>query len=192
MKRLDQSQCGAAAPGTEWGAVPHELTGWYAIQVRPKSERMVAQVLTGKGYEVFLPLCLLRRRWSDRVTYVEQPVISNYVFCQLSDRAVAPVVTTPGVIRFVGCGRSLYPIAADEMEALQRIDAFRLRAEPWPCLHEGQLVEILDGPLRGIRGRLIKVKSADRLVITVSLLQRAVSVEVNVGSALPIQERQSA
>jgi len=155
---------------------------WYAVQVRPKSERFTSQLLGAKGYEPFFPLYRSRRRWSDRIKELELPLIPNYVFCRVLPDAMGNIVTTPGVVRLVGAGRT--PIAVDdrEIDALQRIDALRLDARPWPFFHEGQWVEILDGPLAGVRGVLLRVKSAHRLVVSVSLLQRSVAVELDASS----------
>lgn len=153
--------------------------GWYAVQVRPKAERFVAHLLDAKGYEPFVPLYQQRKRWSDRVKVLELPLIPNYVFCRATDETFGAIVTTPGVVRIVGAGRTPLPIDADEMDALRRIDGYRLRAEPFPFFRVGQLVEIQDGALRGVRGVLLRVKSAHRLVVSVSLLQRSVAVELD-------------
>jgi transcription antitermination factor NusG len=155
---------------------------WYAVQVRPKSERCTSQFLHAKGYDPFLPLYPCRRRWSDRIKELHLPLIPNYLFCRVTSEAIGAIVTTPGVIRIVGAGRT--PIAIDdhEISALQRIDALRLSARPWPFLREGQTVQVTDGPLAGTRGVLLRVKSAQRLVVSVSLLQRSVAVELDANS----------
>src|SRR5262245_37482051 len=126
-------------------------SGWYAVHVRPKCERLVADLLAAKAYETFLPLYLEHRHWSDRIKAVELPLIPSYVFCRVTAETVGRIVTTPHVIRIVGAGRLPIAIDAQEIDALQRIDAHRLRAEPWPFLRAGQLVEITDGPLGGVR-----------------------------------------
>ena len=161
-------------------------SGWYAVQVRPKCERLVAELLCTKGYDQFLPLYVERRRWSDRIKTLELPLIPQYVFCRATPDAVGRIVTTPRVIRIVGCGRTPVAVDPEEMEALQRIDAHRLRAEPWPFLHPGQSVEIRGGPLDGVRGVLARVKTGHRLVVSVTLLQRAVAVEVDAYSVIAL------
>lgn len=159
---------------------------WFAVQVRPKAERSVASLLGQKGYQPFLPMYMDRRRWSDRTKQLEVPLIPSYVFCRSTGDAIGRVVTTPGVIRIVGAGRT--PIAVDpgEIEALQRIDAFRLRAQPFPFFHEGQIVEVLAGPLKGARGKLIRIKTGDRLAISITLLQRSVAVEIDAAVVAPV------
>jgi len=154
-------------------------SGWYAVQVQPKCERFVAELLASKGYERFLPLYVERRRWSDRIKSLEVPLIPHYVFCRIAAESVGRIVTTPRVVRIVGCGRTPVPVDPQEIDTLQRIDACRLSAEPWPFLRVGQTVEIRSGPLNGTRGVLLRIKGADRLIVAVTLLQRAVAVEVD-------------
>jgi transcription antitermination factor NusG len=164
-------------------------SGWYAIHVRPKCERFVANLLAAKQYETFLPLYKERRRWSDRIKAVELPLIPNYVFCGLTGDTIGRVVTTPGVIRIVGAGRTPIAIEAAEMTALQRVDTLRLSAEPWPFLHVGELVELTDGPLSGVRGVLLRIKNEHRLIVSVSLLQRSIAVELDAASVISLAGR---
>jgi transcription antitermination factor NusG len=154
------------------------------VQVRPKAERFVARLLAGKGYDPFVPLFLERRRWSDRIKVLELPLIPHYVFCQVAAAAMGAIVTTPGVIQIIGAGRTPVPVDAHEIDALRRIDALRLNAKPWPFLREGQTVQICGGPLDGVRGVLIRIKSATRLVVSASILQRSVAVELDAESVI--------
>jgi len=143
-------------------------------------------MLAMKGYETLLPLYVEQRRWSDRIKALHRPLIPNYVFCHVTDDAIGPVVTTPRVVRMVGAGRSPIQVYAHEIEALRRIDANRLRAEPWPFAHIGQTVELRDGPLSGIRGVLVRIKGEHRLVVSVTLLQRSVAVEVEAQAVVAV------
>jgi transcription antitermination factor NusG len=161
-------------------------SGWYAVQVQPKCERFVAELLGAKGYERFVPFYMARRRWSDRTKVLELPLIPHYVFCRITADAIGPIVTTPRVVRIVGCGRTPIPVDQQEIDALQRIDGCRLQAEPWPFLRVGQEVAICGGPLDGVRGVLVRHKGADRLIVSVTLLQRAVAVEVDAQSVIPV------
>jgi transcription antitermination factor NusG len=153
--------------------------GWYALHVKSHAERSVARVLAEKGYEHFLPLYTCRRRWSDRVKMIELPLFPNYLFSRITATSVGRVIDTPGVMRIVGAANVPLPIDDSEIEALKQIVASRLAAEPWPFLHIGQSVAITAGPLSGLRGVLVRVASRDRLVVSVSLLQRSVAVEID-------------
>jgi transcription antitermination factor NusG len=150
---------------------------WFALRVKPRTERVVADALAGKGYEQFLPLHKERKRWSDRVKVVETPLFAGYVFCRFDVQHRLPILTTPGVMHVVGIGKTPYPIDEDEVASLRVVVDSGLQVESWPYLHVGQRIQIVSGPLTGSSGILQSVKSRDRLVVSISLLQRSVSVE---------------
>jgi transcription antitermination factor NusG len=152
---------------------------WFALQVRPRCEKLVSASLTAKGYEAFLPLYRSRRCWSDRTKELELPLFDCYVFCRLNVEHRLPVLIIPGVLRFVGIGKMPLPVAEAEIAALQTIVRSGAAAEPWPHLRVGQRVCIEHGPLRGVEGMLVEVKGFHRLVVSVSLLQRSVAVEID-------------
>jgi transcription antitermination factor NusG len=168
---------------------PLTLSGaqWYALHVRERYEKTVSAVLRNKGYEEFLPLYRSRRRWSDRMTEVELPLLPGYVFCHLdlNDRRT-PIVTTPGVIQILGAGRVPMPVADCEIAALHAIIESGLPAEPWPYLVAGTVVRIDHGSLAGMEGIFVEVRKRHRLVVSVTLLQRSVAVEIDGGWATPI------
>src|SRR3954468_16827711 len=100
--------------------MPYELP-WFALRVRPRYEKQVAQSIESKGIASFLPLYSVRRSWSDRTKEVELPLFDGYVFCQtdLNDRL--PVLVTPGVMHIVGVGTTPVPIEQHEMDAIRTI-----------------------------------------------------------------------
>ena len=157
----------------------HSKSDWYAIRVRPRFEKQIAESIASKGIETFLPLYYARRRWSDRVKQIGLPLFDGYVFCQADLNHQMPVLSTPGVIHFVGIGKTPEPIERDEVEALRQIVEAGSMARPWPFLREGERVRIEDGPLRGVEGILARVGDTDQVVVSVTLLQRSVAVQVD-------------
>ena len=153
---------------------------WFAVQVWSGREHLSARHLSQRGYEVFLPSYRDRRRWSDRIKVVERALFAGYVFCRLAPAVFGKIVTTPGVLGIVGDGTRPVSIPTPEVEAIQRIVAASLSTEPWSIPRVGQRVRIELGPLRGIEGVVQMVRNQQRLVVGVSLLQRAVAVEVDV------------
>ena len=160
---------------------------WYALQIRQRTERITTELLSQKGYEPFLPTYLLKRRWSDRVKVLDVPLFPGYVFCRLDPLVRLPVLTTPGVISIVGLGKEPAAIPEREMDHVRRIVESTTSAEPWPYLTCGDQVTISDGPLRGVEGILSVVKSSCKLVVSITLLQRSVAVEVDRQAVLPRQ-----
>src|SRR6266699_5591238 len=162
---------------------------WVALHVRNRSEKLVETSLLSKGIEVFLPLYAARRRWSDRVKELQLPLFYGYVFCKLNLLHRMPALTIPGVIQFVGIGRTPVPIEEEEIVALQSVIKSGLPSMPWPFLQVGQKVRVEHGPLRDLEGILLQAKGSHRLVLSVSLLQRSVAVEVDRDSVTPIYSR---
>lgn len=159
---------------------------WFALRVRPRSEKVVAGVLRGKGYEEFLPLHRQKRRWSDRTAEVELPMFPGYVFARFAPDARLPILIVPGVMYVVSTGKHPQPIDDSEIETLQTIVRSRLDSEPWPVQHIGRRVRILRGSLAGAEGTLVSVRTQNRLVVTVTLLQRAVAVDLPEDSVWPV------
>ena len=159
---------------------------WYALRVKPRYEKTTALALRMRGFEEFLPLHLVRRRWSDRVKELEEPFFPGYVFCRFNAEKRLPVLITPGVLSVIGMGKTPAPVADAEIAALQTVVASRCRTQTWPYLAVGQMVRIEAGPLAGLEGLLVAVKNCSRLVVSVTLLQRAVAVEIDHLWAFPI------
>jgi len=152
---------------------------WYALRIRTRHEKIVASALHAKGFEVFLPLHTSSRRWSDRVKEIDLPLFPGYLFCRFDVRRRLPILVTSGILYVVASGKTLLPVEDQEIAAVQSIVASRLRAEPWPFLHAGQRVRIERGPLSGVEGTLVSLKRPFRLVVSVTLLQRSVAVEID-------------
>jgi transcription antitermination factor NusG len=158
---------------------------WFALQVRTQHERGVADFLRGSGYEWFLPLYKCRKRWSDRIKEVEIPLFPGYLFCRFDPVNRLPILKTPGVIQIVGCNREPSVIDENEISAIQTLVSSGIPNQPWPYLHTGDRVQIESGPLRGTTGILTDFKGKHRLIVSITLLQRAVAVEIDAALVTP-------
>lgn len=152
---------------------------WYALRVKPRHEKSVAISLGSKGYTEFLPLYRGRHRSSRRFVDVQLPFFPGYVFCRFDPLDRLPIVTTPGVLFIVKMGNYLVPVDETEIAAVQAIVRSGLNSVPWPFLSAGDFVHIEEGPLHGLDGILVSVKSEERLVVSVTLLSRSVAVEID-------------
>jgi transcription antitermination factor NusG len=164
---------------------------WYAVQVRPRFEKQVASTLVSKDIEGFLPLYRCRNRWSDRIKEVELPLFPGYLFCRLDITKRMPVLVTPGVLRFVGIGRTPMPVDESEIWSLLAIVSAGLQAEPHPYISVGEKVRIDRGTLSGVEGIVQATKKPARLIVSVSLLQRSVSVEIDESWVSPLKLRKT-
>src|SRR5262249_14144024 len=96
-------------------------TDWFALHVKSRQEKGVSRILSSKGFEQFLPVYRSKRKWTDRVREVDVPLFPGYVFCRFKLESRIPVVTTPGVVGIVRCGRMFAAVDPAEIAALQTL-----------------------------------------------------------------------
>ena len=162
---------------------------WWALYTRHQHEKSVAQNLTNKGFDVFLPLYESTRRWRDRTKNLWLPLFPCYVFVRggLSRRSM--VVTTPGVHMILYNGERVAVIPEAEIDAIRLVVSGPTRVEPHPYLRCGERVRVTRGSLTGVEGVLLRKKSVYRLVLSVEMLAQSVAVEINAVDVEPLQVR---
>lgn len=163
---------------------------WYGLRTKSKHEHVAARALEGQGYQAYLPVHRRRRQWSDRVVQSEQPLFPGYVFCRFDPQQRLPIITTLGIVSIVGFGNGPVPIADSEIEAVQTLLSSGAAAQTCPFISEGQRVRIARGALEGLQGILLQNKNEWRVVISVTMLQRSVAVEVDREWTSPVDEPQ--
>jgi transcription antitermination factor NusG len=161
---------------------------WFALQVRSRREGFIAGHLEGQGYECFLPLYKSKRRWSDRVKEIEQPLFPGYLFCRFDLNNRGPLLMTPGVQQIVGVARTPMAVEEREMEAIRLALSSGLPNQPWPYMQVGERVRVNYGSLVNLEGILVNFKGSNRVVLSVSLLQRSVAMEIELAWVSPIRE----
>lgn len=163
---------------------------WFAVQVRAQHEKSIAQMLSDRGYDQFLPLKMVSRSKAHRPKDQYSALFPGYLFCRinLAERQ-ASVITTPGVIRLVGIGCNPTAVPDEEISSLRTVIRSTVRFEAASIFKPGFKVRIADGPLRGVEGRLVSIRGKDRLLVAVSLLQRAISLEIDQALVTPLNEQ---
>ena len=165
---------------------------WWALYARHQHEKVVAEMLSAKGLEVFLPLYETRRRWKDRNMVLSLPLFPGYLFVQgRSDRRLR-VLTTPGVHMILCIGDDPAIIPETEIQAIRKAVGGSLRIEPHPFLKCGERVRVKRGSLEGVEGVLVRKKNGCRLVLSVDILARSVGVEIDALDVEPVQAQSTA
>ncbi len=158
---------------------------WWALYTRHQHEKVVAEMLSAKDFEVFLPLYDSIRRWKDRRKILSLPLFPCYVFVRGGLDRRLQVLTTPGVHMILYCGDHVAIIPESEIEAVQRAVEGSFRVEPHPFLRCGARVRVIRGALEGVEGILIRKKNLCRLVLSVDMLSQSVAVEVQAHDVEP-------
>jgi len=154
---------------------------WYAILTKTGREKNATLLLENSGFACYLPVSKSSRKWSDRTKEMDVPLFPGYLFCRMNPNDRLPVLIIPGVVQIVGTGKTPIPIEEQEIAAIQRVGSSGLTTVPWPYLQVGQMARIEVGPLQGMSGIVVRIKSGLKLVLSVQLLQRSIAVEIDRG-----------
>lgn len=161
---------------------------WFAIRTRSRHEKLVARQLETQGIQSFLPIVCKIHQWTDRRKEVHEPLFSGYTFVRLDpgspDRV--RVLQTQGVVSFVGVQGVGVPIPDHEIENIHTLVSSGVSYHERPYLYVGQRVRISGGALDGLEGVLTAENSDQSVVISVSLIQRSLSVRVAGYNVVPL------
>jgi transcription antitermination factor NusG len=159
---------------------------WFALEVRFHHEKVVAKLLEAKGFQAFSPTYSCDEEPAGKVREAEKFLFPGYVFGRFNLRFRLPILTTPGIHRVVGYGRVPASIAAEEISAILDVVRSKVPAEPYAFLETGRRVRIVQGPLAGVEGLLLETRSSCRVVLSVSLIQRSIRIEVDRAVLRPV------
>jgi transcription antitermination factor NusG len=161
-----------------WSSISGEVL-WYAAYTSANHEKRVAEQLGWREVEHFLPQYASVRRWKDRRVTLQMPLFPGYVFVHMALRDRLQVLQVPGVARLVGFHGTPAALPDEEIEALRTSLSNGVRAMPHPYLTAGRKVRVRNGPFAGLEGILVRRKNSARFVVSVELIQRSISVELD-------------
>lgn len=166
-----------------------QMENWYALRVRSNHERIVQLGLRGRGFAEFLPVYRGRARRPGRVETVERPLFPGYIFARFDAGNRMRVLTLPGVVQIVSFGRAPEPVSEAEFTGIKRVVESDLPMASVPYLSDGESVVVRDGPLSGLEGIVLRSEAGTRLVVSLHVLLRSVTVELDRDLLLPVAPR---
>ena len=171
------------ASDTGCGDVPEHAPGtaWFAVQTVYKHEFRVLRDFTAKGFTAYLPLLRAARQWTDRTKIIETPAFSGYLFLRhdSSLRSRSLVLNTFGVFRMLPDNHKPSAIADVEIQSLRRALDSNVPCAKCELPAVGTRVRVKSGALAGVEGQIVRISNKFRLVILVSSISQAISVEVD-------------
>ncbi len=162
---------------------------WFALYVQVNHEREVTKRLEQKEINAFLPLF---ERWSkrrDRRKRVSVPLFPGYLFIRtvLDNPTHVHILKTPGALTLIGNSEGPLAIPSYQIESLQTMLHSPQPIQLNPYLKEGDWVHVLRGPLAGCMGILLRQNpKKGRLIVSVDIICRSVSVELDMEDVEPI------
>jgi transcription elongation factor/antiterminator RfaH len=166
-----------------------EDKAWYAVYTKHQHEKAASENLRKKGFEVLLPLYPKASQWKDRKKTILIPLFPCYLFLRTDLEQRLEILKAPGVFHLVESGGRACEVPPGDIESIRKITEGRSRFEPHPFLRNGDRVRVRSGPVAGLEGILVRIKGSHRVVISVELLQKAVSVEIDVSDLEQLRER---
>ncbi len=161
---------------------------WLAIYTRPRWEKKVNQLLTEKGFESYCPLNKVKRKWSDRIKVVEEPLFKSYVFVKVAEKERTEVRMTSGAINFVYWNGKPAVIKEKEINAIRRFLNEYAYVEARPMdVQLNQRVRIINGTLMDKEGKVLELrhKTAKIAIESLGYILVAYIDRTKLTSALP-------
>lgn len=153
---------------------------WYAIYTRSRAEKKLNTLLTAKGVECFLPIRKTLKQYSDRKKWVEEPLLRSYLLVRVTEKDYFDVLNTAGAVRYVCFEGKAAAIPDAQIVALQNLVLNRpkdLEVEMRE-LSPGELMEVIDGPMKGVVGEIKQIRGNHRLLLRFEALGYCVHTEV--------------
>jgi transcriptional antiterminator RfaH len=147
---------------------------WYAVYTKPRSEKKLADRLTEKGIEAYLPMRRTLKQWSDRKKMVDEPLISSYVFVNVPRENYFEVLNTPGAVKYIWfCGKPAV-IPSNQIDALKLVLG---NAPEIDCVSAGLLqgtrVRVTSGPMKELTGELLYHAGKHKVMIRLDHMEKA-------------------
>lgn len=143
---------------------------WYALYTKPRNEKKVAEDLTRKGFEVFLPVLNTVKQWSDRKKKVQIPLFNSYIFIKTYyEKNYLDVLQTHGVVKFVRIGKELNPIRDEQINYIKTFLTHEFDMQVVGDLRPNlnQSIEIVEGPFKGMKGKLVQYRQNQYFAIEI-------------------------
>jgi transcription antitermination factor NusG len=163
-----------------------EKSSWYAFRIKSRHENLVRDQLECKGFQPLLPTIKRLRQWKGRRKEVEVPIFSGYCFARFHLGQKLSVVKTSGVVEMVGNGYHPEPIPDEEINSLRTLLSRDSNCQAHPFLRDGMAIQVIRGPLEGVRGILLRKTSRHKLVVGINLIHKAVSLEIDAIDVEPL------
>jgi transcription antitermination factor NusG len=160
---------------------------WYAVYTRSRHEKTVAEQLVQKSVEHFLPLYETVRKWKNGRFKVRLPLFPGYLFVHIPIQERLQVLQVPGVVHLLGSSGVPLALPQADIETIRDALTKGLQAQPHPYLKVGSRVRINSGPLEGLHGILVRKKGTLRVVVSVDLIMRSISIDVDASEVEPVK-----
>lgn len=155
---------------------------WFAVYTVVRHEKAVNSSFLKNNIETFLPLREVVSQWKDRRKKVLIPLFPGYIFVRIFDSdswSILSILNTRGVVRILSSNGSFLAVPAQQIDSVKRLVEANVEYDPYQYLVEGKEVTLVNGPLRGVAGKILERKGQNWLIVSIDIIKRSVSVKVD-------------
>jgi transcription termination/antitermination protein NusG len=154
---------------------------WLVFYTKSRHEKKVKEILLKRGFEVFLPMQKVMRQWTDRKKKVEVPLFNSYIFAFEAEDKIPQILQTPGISWNIRYNDKPAFLREEELAIIKRFLSSGLFIETGydQQLGDGDAVEVIDGPLKGLSGSIIRSSSGDKFFVLLESIQQNITVAVD-------------
>ncbi len=169
----------------------HNEKHWHALYVRSRSEKKVLSQLEDMGVQAYLPMITVVRQWSDRRKKVEEPLFKSYVFVYSNDKQYIPILNVYGVVKFVCFEKEAVVVPENQILAIKKFVREFENGEEYKMhndedLKVGQKVRIINGPMKGLTGRLDTIRNKRHLIVYIDVVGQCIPVHIPRAKVEPV------
>jgi len=139
---------------------------WYAAYTKSRSEKKALNRLTENGFEAYLPIRRKRHQWSDRLKWVEEPLIRSYIFLHVNESEYYNAINTPGLVCYVTFEGKAAPIPDRQIDILKvllhegaEMEVSNERFAP------GEKIIVISGTLVGMQGEMVEYRGRKKVLV---------------------------
>ncbi len=155
----------------------NKIKNWYVLYTRPNAEKRAGLDLQKIGFESYVPLQKELRHWKDRKRWVETPLFKSYVFIKSDNKERERAFKVNGILRYVSFNGQIAKLKEEEIEKIRLLCKSESRITiDFNNLEIGQNVLICEGPLMGLRAKLVNIKKHSKIKIYIEGLSCFASI----------------
>ncbi len=152
---------------------------WYVIYTSARAESKVAERLSLANIQIFYPTLRKLKQWSDRKKWIEEPLFRSYLFVLINEKQYFEVLNTPGVVKYVSFGGKAAIVSQREIDQLKLLIEGASDLEVIDdFMQPGELVELIAGPMMGLKGELVEFRGNSKMAVRVDYLEKSVLFSV--------------
>ncbi|MBQ4398639.1 MAG: UpxY family transcription antiterminator [Bacteroidales bacterium] len=169
----------------------HDVKFWHALYVRSRCEKKVLTQLEDMGIQAYLPMISMVKQWSDRRKKVQEPLFKSYVFVFSNDKQYISILNVYGVVKFVCFEKEAVVVPENQILAIKKFVSEYENGEEYKMNNDeelmvGQMVRIINGPMKGLEGRLDTIRNKRHLIVYIDVVGQCIPVHIPRAKVEPV------